>query len=209
MLDKNPDLDSVQNLSNLIKILESKTLNMIMHTDSFLKTNFFNQLILGTNYPVIYLDLDLMFSGYVESSIMPINHRLTLYHPNRHQLPETIKKILLEISAKKNIIIIDSLNGLFNLYHDAKDAGRLLNSFIMLIGNISKNSNSSVIISGMTRRKNNEEWVLSITGRHIFASKQMNIIQLERKNSSFNVSLLDKKAVPQKTLSMQIQSNLI
>ncbi len=209
VLDKNPDLNNNQNLSDFIKILESNTLNLIMHSDPFLKTSFLNKLILTTNHPVIYLDFDLLFSGYITSNSIPQIQEMTLYQPNTNDLLETIKKILVEISEKKSMLIIDSLNGLFNLYHDNKDAGRLVNSYIMLFCSIAKNSNSCILISGMTRKKNNEEWFLSITGRHVFETKKMNTIQLERQNSSFIANILDEKTFPKKSYKIPIQSELI
>jgi len=42
VLDKNPDLDYSENVSDFIKILESNTLNLIMYSDPFLKTIFLN-----------------------------------------------------------------------------------------------------------------------------------------------------------------------
>ena len=209
VLDKNPDLNNIENLSDFIKILESNTLNLIMHSDPFLKTNFFNKLILVTNYPVIYLDFDLLFSGYITSNTITQRPGVTLYQPNKNEFLETIKTILLEISEKKSMLVIDSLNGLFNFYHDNKDAGRLVNSYIMLFCSIAKNSNSSILISGMTRKKNNEEWVLSITGRHIFETKQMNTIWLEKQNSSFIANILDEKTLTKKSYKIPIQSELI
>ncbi len=209
MLDKNPEPDNDQNLSDFIKILESNTLNLIMHSDPFLKTIFLNKLILATKYPIIYLDFDLLFSGYIISNTITQSQGTTLYQPNMHELLETIKKILVEISEKKSMLIIDSLNGLFNFYHDNKDAGRLVNSYIMLFCSIAKNSNSCVLISGMTRRKNNEEWVLSITGRHVFETKQMTTIQLERQNSNIIANILDEKALPKKSYKIPIQSELV
>ena len=209
MLDKNPKLDFDKNFLDFMKILESNTLNHVMYSDPFLKLDFLNRIILATNFPIIYLDLDLLFSGYVASNIIPKNENVTLYQPTKHNFLETIKKILLEISEKKSILIVDSLNGMFNFYHDNKDAGRLINSFIMLFGSVAKNSESKIIVSSMARRKNNEEWILSITGRHIVESKQMNLIQLEKKNSSIITNILDEKAVPKKSFSFQFNTEII
>ncbi len=208
MLDKSPELDFDQNLSDFIKILESNTLNLIMHSDPFLKTSFLNKIILTTNHPVIYLDFDLLFSGYVTSNTITKSKEMILYQPNRNKLLEIIKTILVEISKKKSMLIIDSLNGLFNLYHENKDAGRLVNSYIMLFCSIAKNSNSCILISGLTRKKNNENWILSITGRHIIETKQMNTIWLERKNSSFIANILDEKTIPKKSYKIPLQSEL-
>lgn len=209
MLDKNPDPDISENISDFIKILESNTLNLIMYSDPFLKTSFLSELIFKTQIPVIYLDLDLLFSGYIASNSITQSERMTLYQPNRSELIEIIKKILLEISEKKSMLIIDSLNGLFTLYHDNKDAGRLVNSYIMLFCSIAKNSNSCILISGMTRRKNNEEWVLSITGRHVFETKKMNTISLEKQNSSIIANILDEKAFPKKSFKIPIYTELL
>ena len=208
VLDKNPDLDDTQNLSEFIKILETTPLNLIMHSDPFLKISFLNKVILTTNFPVIYLDFDLLYSGYVTSKIISPSQGITLYQPNRNELLQTIKMILLEISEKKSMLIIDSLNGLFNFYHENKDAGRLVNSYIMLFCSLAKNSNSSILISGMTRKKNNEKWVLSITGRHVLETKQMNTIWIERQNSNIIANILDEKSLPKKSYNIPMQSEL-
>jgi len=209
VLDKNPELGITQNLSDFIKDLESYPLNLIMYADPFLKINFLNKLILTANYPIIYLDFDLLFSGYVTSNIIPQSQGLTLFQPNKDDLLQTFKTILLEISEKKSLLVIDSLNGLFNFYHENKDSGRIVNSYIMLFCSLAKNSNSRILISGMTRKKNNEEWVLSLTGKHIFKTKLMNTIWLERENSNIIVDILDEKTFPKKSYKIPLESELI
>ncbi len=79
----------------------------------------------------------------------------------------------------------------------------------MLFCSISKMSHSHVLISGMTRKKNGEDWVLSIIGRHVFRIKQMNAIYLEKQNSSFIAEFLDEKTNPIKSFKIPIQSELI
>jgi hypothetical protein len=209
VLDKNPNQVNTQSLLDFIKFLESNSPNLIMHADPFLKTNLLSKLTLTTNLPIIYLDFDLLFSGYISSKSITQNHGMMLYQPNRNDFLKIIKSILLEISEKKSMLIIDSLNGLFNFFHENKEAGRLVNSYIMLFCSFAKMSNSCILISGMSRRKNNEEWVLSITGRHIFETKQMNTIWIERQNSRIIAKLLDDKALPKKTYEIPIPSELI
>ncbi|GBF24610.1 hypothetical protein MnTg01_00951 [archaeon MnTg01] len=205
VLDKNPK----KNLTDFKEFLELNTLNLIMHSDPFLKTNFIIKIISTTNNPVIFLDFDLLFSGYISSHIIPQSQNLTLYQPTRKNWLEIIKTILLNLSERKSILIIDSLNGLFNMYSDKKNAGRLVNSFVMLFSSIAKMSDSHVLISGMTRKKNGEDWVLSIIGRHVFRTKKMNAIYLEKINSSFIANFLDEKTHPIKSFKIPIQSELI
>ena len=208
VLDKNPELDFEQNFSDFTRIIDSNPLNLIIHSDAFLKLNFINKIIQTSNLPVIYLDLDLLFSGYIASDTISKNPNVTLYQPNRTNLLETIKKIMVEISERKCMLVIDSLNSMFNFYHENKDAGRIVNSIIMLFGSVAKNSKSKVIVSGMARRKNNEEWVLSITGRHVIDSKKMNLIKLERQNTNFMANFLDEKAIPKQSFSFRIGSEM-
>jgi len=205
VLDKNPE----QNLIEFKELLELNPLNLIMHSDPFLKTSFLSKIISITKNPVIFLDFDLLFSGYICSNIISPSQALTLFKPTRKNLLETIKTILLNLSEKKSILIIDSLNGLFNMYSDKKNAGRLVNSFIMLFCSFAKMSDSHVLISGMARKKNGEDWVLSIIGRHVFRTKQMNVIHLEKQNSSFIANILDEKTHPTKSFKIPIRSELI
>jgi hypothetical protein len=205
VLDKNPE----QNLIEFKELLELNPLNLIMHSDPFLKTSFLSKIISITKNPVIFLDFDLLFSGYICSNIISPSQALTLYKPTRKNLLETIKTILLNLSEKKSILIIDSLNGLFNMYSDKKNAGRLVNSFIMLFCSFAKMSDSHVLISGMARKKNGEDWVLSIIGRHVFRTKQMNVIHLKKQNSSFIANILDEKTHPTKSFKIPIRSELI
>jgi hypothetical protein len=72
VLDKNPHQEYDENLSELMKIMELIPLNSIIYSDPFLKTYFLNKLILKTNTPIIYLDFDLLYSGYVVSNIISL-----------------------------------------------------------------------------------------------------------------------------------------
>ena len=206
MLDKNPEQDFELKIK---PILEKNNLNSVLCDEPFLKASFLEKIIEKSDVPIHYLDFDLLYSGFISGEILSKKENLHLYRPISNEFQNTLKTVLEKISEEKSIVIIDSLNGLYSLYPDNKDAGRLINSYVMLFCSIAKNSNSQVLVSGMTRRKNNEEWVLSITGRHIFEIKQMNSIWLEQENSSFIANILDEKANPKKSYTIQISSELI
>src|SRR3972149_4927319 len=120
-LDKNPEQYSDENLSSIMKIIELNTLNSIMFSDPFLKTIFLNKLILKTNTPIFYLDFDLLYSGYVTSNIISLRNGVTLYRPTKDDWIKTLKTILLKLSENKSMLIMDSLNGLFNLHNEKKN----------------------------------------------------------------------------------------
>jgi len=207
-LNKNPEQYSDEDFSRIMKIIESDTLNSIMCYDSFLKTIFLNKLILTTNTPIFYLDFDLLYSGYVISNIISLRNGVTLYSPTKGDWIKTLKTILLKLSENKSMLIIDSLNGLFNLHNEKKDAGRLINSYIMLLSCVAKMSNSCIILSSVTRKKNDEGWVLSVTGRHVIESKKMTRFQLDQIHSNLIVNVIDEKSNLKQSIKIPIKSDI-
>ena len=208
-LDKNPEQYSDEDLSSIMKIIELNTLNSIMFSDPFLKTIFLNKLILKTNTPVFYLDFDLLYSGYVTSNIISLRNGVTLYRPTKDDWIKTLKTILLKLSENKSMLIMDSLNGLFNLHNEKKDAGRLINSYIMFLSCVAKMSNSCIVLPSIIRKKNDEGWALSITGRHVIESKQMTRIQLAQINSNIIANVIGEKDNTKQSIKIPIQSELI
>jgi len=208
-LDKNPEQYSDEDLSSIMKIIELNTLNSIMFSDPFLKTIFLNKLILKTNTPIFYLDFDLLYSGYVTSNIISLRNGVTLYRPTKDDWIKTLKTILLKLSENKSMLIMDSLNGLFNLHNEKKDAGRLINSYIMFLSCVAKMSNSCIVLPSIIRKKNDEGWALSITGRHVIESKQMTRIQLDQINSNMIANVIGEKDNTKQSIKIPIQSELI
>ena len=208
-LDKNPEQYSDEDLSSIMKIIELNTLNSIMFSDPFLKTIFLNKLILKTNTPVFYLDFDLLYSGYITSNIISLRNGVTLYRPTKDDWNKTLKTILLKLSENKSMLIMDSLNGLFNLHNEKKDAGRLINSYIMFLSCVAKMSNSCIVLPSITRKKNDEGWALSITGRRVIESKQMTRIQLDQINSNMIANVIGEKDDTKQSIKIPIQSELI
>jgi len=79
----------------------------------------------------------------------------------------------------------------------------------MLLSCIAKMSNSCIILPSITRKKNDEGWVLSITGRHVIESKQMTRIQLGQINSNMIANMIDEKDNTKQSIKIPIQSELI
>ena len=208
-LDKNPEQYSDEDLSSIMKIIELNTLNSIMFSDPFLKTIFLNKLILKTNTPIFYLDFDLLYSGYVTSNIISLRNGVTLYRPTKDDWIKTLKTILLKLSENKSMLIMDSLNGFFNLHNEKKDAGRLINSYIMFLSCVAKMSNSCIVLPSIIRKKNDEGWALSITGRHVIESKHMTRIQLDQINSNMIANVIGEKDNTKQSIKIPIQSELI
>jgi hypothetical protein len=189
VLDKNPNQNSLIGFNEAKKYLEKNTLNSVLCKDPFVKATFLNKLIEYTDVPIFYLDFDLLYSGYVNSNMYPKKLNVSLFSPSKNDWNYILKKILMMISNEKSIVIIDSLNGLYNLF-DGKNIGRFVNTCIMLLVFIAKESGSSVLVTSLARKKDGEGWVLSPTGRRIVDSKIMTNFYLKKQRSGITIDVI-------------------
>ena len=184
-------------------ILEQNTLNVVFYENSFTKTTFFIKILSKWNIPTFYLDFDLLYSGFVKSRQTSLSKNITLLCPNTDNLHENLRSIISKISETKSLIIIDSLNGFFNLLEDRKDTGQIINSLIMLLTSSAKNVNSIVVVGSLSKLINENEWVLYHTGRHVIENKHITKIQLTESNGNIIV----KNLKPDKSKNTIIFSN--
>jgi len=189
VLDKNPDQNSLIGFNEAKKYLEKNTLNSVLCKEPFVKAAFLNKLIEYTDIPIFYLDFDLLYSGYVNSNMLPKKFNVSLFSPSKNDWNYILKKILMMISNDKSIVIIDSLNGLYNLF-DGKNIGRFVNTCIMLMVFVAKESGSSVLVTSLARKKDGEGWVLSPTGRRIINSKIMTNFYLKKHRSGITIDVI-------------------
>ena len=176
LLERNSEQIPINNVT--IEDLEQNTLNMIFYEDSFAKTRFFTNTISEWNTPISYFDFDLLYSGYIKSGITSAVKNITLLCPDNDNLHKNIKSVMDNISKKKSLVIIDSLNGFFNLLEGKKDAGRIVNALLMLLVSAAKNAKSIIIVGSLSKQNDKKDWVLSNTGRHVIESDYMTKIQL-------------------------------
>jgi len=181
MLDKNHDIEISYDLQKMKQILEQKTMNLITYSDPFIKIVFVEKILKQTKIPIIYLDFDLLLSGYVNAEIFPTFTNNFLFQPTKKNWNNLIKQIIFQLTKEKSIIIIDSLNGFFNISEE-KDAGRIIYSYIMLFYRIADMNNSKILLLTKTDQKDQGP-ILSTTGRQIIDTKKLNKINLEQKNS--------------------------
>ena len=176
LLEKNSEQIPINNVT--IEDLEQNTLNIIFYEDSFAKTRFFTNTISEWNTPISYFDFDLLYSGYIKSGTTSAVKNITLLCPDNDNLHKNIKSVMDNISKKKSLVIIDSLNGFFNLLEGKKDAGRIVNALLMLLVSAAKNAKSIIIVGSLSKQNDKKDWVLSNTGRHVIESDYMTKIQL-------------------------------
>jgi len=117
--------------------LKQNATNMIFYEDSFVKTSFFTKEISNWEIPIFYFDFDLQYTGFVRAGRTPTPKNLTLFYCQENDsFRKDWKSVIEKISNTKSLVIIDSLNGFFNLLEGKKDIGRLINSFFEFDENI-------------------------------------------------------------------------
>ena len=170
--------------------LEQNTTNMIFYEDSFTKTSFFTREVSNCKVPIFYIDFDLQYTGFVKSGITQEMENLNLLHPENGSLREDLRSIIAKISREKSLIVIDSLNGFFNILEGDKDLGRLINSFLMLLVSAANHTKSTIIVGVLSKLNEEGRWVLYNTGRSVIDNEHFTKIQLTRKENNAFATLL-------------------
>ena len=197
VLDKNPEQISDDDLTYVKNEFSNKNPNIILCSEPFLKAEFLNELIDSINHPVVFLDFDLLYSGYIVSEMIKKNDKVAIYRPSKIDWKKIISEIAKRISNEKNLVVIDSFNGFYNIF-DEKESGRFINASLMLLSSIGRESGSLVIITAMARKNDNDEWILSPGGRHIIDSKKSGTYHLKRIGNSLMLSSLNQIGTTEK-----------
>ncbi len=188
MLFKNHD-ESEKLAPKLKDVLSQVQINSVLYSDPFVKAGFISKLVSEVKTSVLYLDLDLLYSGYVASGTIASQDNLTLYHPSKDTISDILTEILVKASTSQVLVVIDSINGLFNILHK-KDVGKAVASIIVLLASITRVTKSYIVISSMARYKKEEGWVLSPTGKRFIETKNSKKILLEQGKEGIIVNLL-------------------
>ena len=197
VLDKNPEQILDEDLIYVRKEFLHKNPNIILCSEPFLKAEFLNELIDSINYPVIFLDFDLLYSGYIVSEMIKKNDKVQIYRPSKEDWKKIISEIAKKISNEKFLVVVDSFNGFYNIF-DEKESVRFINASLMLLSSIGRDGGSSVIITALARKNDNGEWILSPGGRHVIDSKKSGIYHLTRIDNSLILSSLSQVGTTEK-----------
>ena len=191
-MDKSPEIILDENLEYIQNEFKKNIPNLILCSNSFHKIEFLNKIIISTKNPIIFVDMDLLYSGYIESKMIQEKENLMIFQPSNLNWKEKLSEIITKVSKKEFLIIIDSFNGIYNLFDDLESA-RFVNSCIMLLSSLGKQTNSTIVITAMARKKENSEWILSPGGKHIMKSAKMGIYFLKKIQNDLIIRSIDQK----------------
>ena len=191
-MDKSPEIILDDNLEYIQSEFKKNIPNLILSSNSFHKIEFLNKIISSTKNPIIFVDMDLLYSGYIESKIIQHKENLTIFQPSNQNWKEKLAEISNKISKEEFLIIIDSFNGIYNIFDDLESA-RFVNSCIMLLSSLGKQSNSTIIITAMARKKENSEWILSPGGKKIMKLVKMGIFFIKKKQNDLIINSINQE----------------
>ena len=191
MLDKNPEQIIDNDLTQIQIKFEQNNPNIVLCSKPFNKVEFLDKLINSTEDPIIFIDMDLLYTGYVQSGMIQKKENVVIFCPNKINWKEKISEIISNVSKERFLIIIDSFNGLYNLF-DELESAIFINSCLMLLSSIGNQTKSSVVITGMARKKENNGWVLSPGGKHIIKSEKTGVYFLKKIGNNLIIDTLNK-----------------
>ena len=191
MLDKSPDQILDSKLVHIQNEFKDKTPNIVLCSEPFHKAEFLNKLINSVENQIIFVDMDLLYTGYVESGMIQKKSNLTIFHPTKENWEKKFTEIITRVSKEKFLVIIDSFNGVYNMFEDLESA-IFINSCIMLLASLGKDTDSSIIITAMARKKENEGWILTPGGKQIIKSAKTGVYHLKKIGNDLIIHQLEE-----------------
>ena len=192
MLDKNPKHILDIDLAQMKNKFSDKSPNIILCPNPFLKTEFLNKLIDSDTFPVIFLDFDLLYSGYIFSGMIKKNENVKIIRSSKINWEKDLKEVIKKISEEKVLVILDSLNGVYNMF-DEIESTRFINAIIMLLSSVARYTKSIIVATAMAIKNDDGEWILSPGGRHLMDSKKLGMYYLGMSETSLNLNSIEKR----------------
>jgi len=173
-------------------IIKQNATNMILYEDSFVKTAFFTKEILNWERKRGEGGGEGGWAVFVRAVVTPTPKNLTLFYCQENDsFRKDLKSVIEKISSTKSLVIIDSLNGFFNLLEGKKDIGRLINSFLMLLVSSAKHTKSTVMVGILSKLNDENKPILYNTGRRVIENAQFAKIQLTGSGNNTLVEALN------------------
>jgi uncharacterized membrane protein len=191
VLDKSPEWVLDNNLTYIQNEFRKNIPSLVLCSEPFYKIEFLNTLINSVENLIIFVDMDLLYTGYIESGMIQKKENLVVFHPNKENWKEKLSEIITQASKEEILVIIDSFNGVFNMFDDLESA-RFINSCIMLLASLGRNTSSSIIVTAMVRKKENGDWVISPGSKQIIKSEKTGMYFLKKIEENLIISNLEK-----------------
>ena len=202
VLDKSPEQILDNNLTHIKNEFGKNIPSIVLCSEPFHKAEFLNRLINSIESPIIFVDMDLLYTGYVESRMIHKKDNVVIFHPNKVSWREKLSEIINKVSKEKFLVVIDSFNGVYSIF-DYLESARFINSCIMLLSYVGRQTDSSVVITAMVRKRENKEWILSPGGKQIIKSKKTGVYFLKKIEDNLVINTLEDRDMNSKIFKIE------
>ena len=202
MLDKNPNQILNEVFMKLKMEFSDKNPIFILSSKPFAKSQFLTNLIDSSTVPTIFLDFDLLYSGYIHSGMIKKNENLKILRSNEIDFQMHLKDVIEKISKEPVLVILDSINVLNNML-ESLDSFRFINASLMLLASIAKNTKSHIVVTTMVVKNESGEWVLSPGGKHLLESTKSGVYYLDSSESNLILNSVNKNQEGEKSFMMK------
>lgn len=137
--------------------------DIIICPNPFSKQAFLESVLEVSDCDTIYLDFDLLYSGYVSSGMIKPPETLLVRRPGRNNWNAELTDVLRMISQKRYLVILDSLNTL-NILWGRSGSRRLAISSVMLMSSLGRKTDTHTLVAAVGRRTK-DGWELLPGGR--------------------------------------------
>jgi len=192
VLDKNPNQVLNEVFVKLKMEFSDKNPIFVLSSKPFVKSEFLKRLIDSFNVPVIFFDFDLLYSGYINSGMIKKNANVKILRSDEKDFQKNLKEVIEKISKEQVLVILDSLNVLYNMFENL-DSFRFINATIMLLASIAKTTKSYILVTSMVTKNEKKEWILSPGGKHLINSTKSGMYYLDISELNFILNSVNKK----------------
>lgn len=174
--------------------LGRNALNIILCPEVFEKTRFLGMLADSVAVPVAFVDTDLLYAGYGVAGMHEGRGIISVFCPDRGTWHDSLAEIISLASATKTAVIIDSLNGVYEMFREPSDAVRSTNACIMALSSLAWQAGSFVTVGatarravrrrgggggGLPGRPETERWITNPGGRQIIRTSGTGVYVLQ------------------------------
>ena len=192
MLDKNPNHVLNEIFVKLKMEFSDKNPIIVLSSKPYVKSEFLKRLIDSFNVPVIFFDFDLLYSGYINSGMIKKNANVKILRSDEKDFQKNLKEVIEKISKEQVLVILDSLNVLYNIFENL-DSFRFINATIMLLASIAKTTKSYILVTSMVTKNEKKEWILSPGGKHLINSTKSGMYYLDISELNLILNSVNKK----------------
>ena len=123
---------------------------VLLCPDAFTKCEYLERLARQSDRGVIYLDFDMLYSGYTQSGIVGLPDGVVVRRPGPEDWQEELVGIVRTVSAGSYLVLVDSLNGMMTMF-GGREAGHQALRSIMIIRSLGREAGTRVVAAAVLK----------------------------------------------------------